>query len=288
MNTLHGAAGALEQVTSLAVDIDSSATSFTVDDATQISRGVIEIGDELMYVKGVDRSANTVTLGNASFARGFRQSSATSHTTGDMVVFRPLFPRVAVKAAIQEVLQALSPDLYAVATDETQTVNPSVTTYEVPSDCDTILRAEWQSTGPSQIWVPVRRWKFDPTADTTAFASGKSMDIFDSMTPGRTIKVTYAKAPGAFSADTDTLTGTGLSEGVRDVIVYGAVARLLPNYEAARLQQFTTEQSDRDQLVQSGAAVNAAKYFMQLYLTRLDAERRALQTLYPITTHMTG
>lgn len=286
LNTLHGVVGDPEQLTSLTQSITSGDTSFTVDDATQISRGLIEIGDELLWVKSVDRSTDTVSLGG-SWARGYRSTTAASASSGDMIVAKPLFPRSAVKAAIQEVLQGVTPSIYAVATDETQTSVATQITYPVNADANFILKIEWQAVGPTGVWVPVRRWNFDPTADTTAFSTGKSVDIFDAMTPGRTIKVTYAKDPTALSADSDTLATAGLSEGMRDVLMYGACARLLAGPAAARLQTAAVEQSDRDSLVAGSDPINTAKFYMQMYLSRLADEQAALQKLYPIRVHVT-
>ena len=285
LNTLYGVTGVQDQLTSLTQNITTGDLTFTVDDASQITRGLIEVGDELMHVKSADRTSQQVALSGA-FARGYRSSVAATHNSGDMVVNEPTFPRSVVKQAIQEVLQAITPTIYAVATDETQTASAAVLTYPVPAAANFILRVEWQSVGPSKVWVPVRRYNFDPTADTTTFSTGKSLDIFDPMVPGRTIKVTYAKDPGALSADGDTLASAGLSEGMRDVIVYGACARLLVGQESARLQVKSVEQAARDQYVQAGQAVNSSKFYMQLHLARLEDERAALQALYPARVRM--
>lgn len=285
LNTLHSQTLDQEERCALTADITSGATSFVVDDVTQVSRGLIEIDSELLWVKSVDRTNNTVTI--SPFGRGYGETTATSHTANTMVVNNPRFPRQAIKNALQDCLNGIYPEVYQVKKSETNTSVATTVTYAAPADCDMILRIEWQSIGPSQMWVPAKRWTLDPTADTTAFSTGKSVDIRDRMVPGRTVKITYIAAPGALSADGDTLASTGLSEGARDVLVFGACARLLQSIEVARLQSLAVEQTERAAITQPGAATAASRAFWQLYQVRLEDERTRLQRLYPTFTHNT-
>ena len=83
----------------------------------------------------------------------------------------------------------------------------------------------------------MRSWSFNASANTTDFANGKSIDIMDSITPGRTIQVTYSAAPTELSSNSDVFASvTGLPSSAEDVVTYGACYRLLPALEAARLQ----------------------------------------------------
>ena len=103
--------------------------------------------------------------------------------------------------------------------------------------------------------------------------------------PGRPIKITYISAPGSLVNETDTLSSTGLSETCRDILVYGACARLLAAVETGRLQTWSVTQAQRDQLVPAGAASNASKYYYALYQQRLHDEQMRLQKLYPAVLH---
>lgn len=282
---LHGLTTDLEQVCALSADITNSATSFQVSDATQVTRGLVEIDSELMWVTSVDVSSNTVTIA-PGFGRGFRETDPASHTQNSMVTNNPRFPRKAVATAIQTTLYAAYPDLFDVKVDETQTTSPVVVSYQVPADCDQILDVQWQAVGPSKMWVPIRRWELDTNADTTAFPTGKSIDIYDGTLPGRTIKITYAAQPTQLSAETDLLSVTGLPDSVQDVLVYGACYRLTVNLEASRLQTATVEQSERSTLVMPGAAMNASKYYFGLYSQALQREAARLQKLYPTRAHL--
>jgi hypothetical protein len=62
--------------------------------------------------------------------------------------------------------------------------------------------------------------------------------------------------------------------------VYGACWRLIPAYEAARLQQTAIEATERAELVPTGSASKASQYYYNLYQTRLEEERDRLFRLY--------
>lgn len=284
---LHGNTSDLEQRTTLTQNIGTTDVQFSVTDASQISTGVVQIDQETMWVKTVDRNANVVYLDNSTWARGFRGSTTASHTSGAAVINNPRFPSEAVVRAIQQVNRAIYPSIFQVKMDETQTAKPARISYQVPADCDIVRDVSWRTTGPSELWKPVQRWRFRPQADTTDFPTGKAIDIADPIVPGRIIKVSYIAAPGVLTALTDTLASVGLSDGLADVLVYGACYRLLTGVEAARLQTFSVTQSARDGLVPAGAAANASKYYFALYQQRLHDEEMSLQKKYPASIHKT-
>jgi hypothetical protein len=62
--------------------------------------------------------------------------------------------------------------------------------------------------------------------------------------------------------------------------VFGACWRLLPAYEAARLQQTAIEATERAPLVPTGAGSQSAQYYLSLYERRLAAERDRLFRLF--------
>jgi hypothetical protein len=281
---IHSGTVDQEQRCALSAAIDTDDLTFTVDDATQVSRGLIEIDSELLWVKNIDQSSNTVTI--SPFGRGYGESTAASHSEDAMVVNNPRYPRVNVKNAIQETLNALYPELYQVTTTDLTAVATQVT-YGLPADVGWIVKVQASTVGPTGLWAPLKRWKFDPTADTTDYANGKSLDVWDPVTPGQSIKVTYAKPLGALSADADTLTSTGLGEDSRDLLVFGAAARLLQSMEAARLVSTTIEQAERAKLSQPGAATQASRAYWQLFQLRLAEQVAQLQRLHPASTHFT-
>ena len=89
----------------LASTISSSATSFVVNgsafaDGSGFSPGIIEIGDELVYVQSVDKTTGTIT----ALSRGWRGTTATAWPAGTLVRNAPRLPKVSIKRAINDTL----------------------------------------------------------------------------------------------------------------------------------------------------------------------------------------
>lgn len=93
-STLHGYAQDQEQYASLYAPAGATDLTLTVsaETAGEISRGLIEVDDELMLVQKVSQSDGVVTL--LPGGRGFRGSVAATHSAGALVVNNPKFPRV--------------------------------------------------------------------------------------------------------------------------------------------------------------------------------------------------
>lgn len=69
--------------------------------------------------------------------------------------------------------------------DESLSVLAPRITYNLPADLESVLDVRWESVGPTGQWVRVRRWSVDRDANVTDYPSGKSIDIFDPMSPGQ-------------------------------------------------------------------------------------------------------
>lgn len=281
---LHGMTENLEQVTYLTAPIDGSDLTFQVNDGNQVSSGIIEIDNEMLWVDSVDRNAGSITV--SPFGRGYRNSTAAAHDLYAMVTDNPRFPQAIIAKRIQDSLSEIYPEIYVVKSVESSTVNPVQTTYPVPADCDNILSISYRTVGPSQLWAPVRRYTLHTDADPTAFPTGRSIDIGDSMFPGQAIRITYSAAPGPLVNGTDTLASTGLDDNFRDILMYGACYRLVASLETSRLQMTRVEQSDRAQYVNSGAATAGSKYYLGLFQERVQNERARLLQIHPSYTHM--
>jgi hypothetical protein len=64
---------------------DSDDLSIAVDDASAISKGIIEIDDELLYVKKSIAASGTLSILGTSanpVGRGWRGTTSTSHVSG--------------------------------------------------------------------------------------------------------------------------------------------------------------------------------------------------------------
>ena len=145
----------------------------------------------------------------------------------------------------------------------------------------------WQDIGPSQQWIRIRRWDFDPLADVATWGSNsQTVSIFDYVTPGRTVKVMYATPPTALENGTDVFTTvTGFPESARDVIILGACYRLLAYLDPARASQISPQADEIDAKRPFGASQSATKQLYALFSQRLREEIQAQQTQYPPRVH---
>lgn len=271
-----------EQSTHLTQAIDTDDTQFTVADPSRIGRGVVEVGDELLWVDSFDAQNLTVTV--PPYGRGFNGTTAASHSSGARATLNPPYPRVRIKKAINDTIRAVAGDLYAVGSDEFTFVASQVA-YDAPSDLNQILSIWWETYDSTQYWQPVTRWRYNHSA-SSGFATGKSLDIYDPVMPGRTVRVVYAFDPSPMSADADVFTtATGLEASHEDVIVYGALARLTAAAEAQRLDQTSLEADMLDEPNPIGSAQALSRYYFALHRQRLDEERRKLLDKHPVTVH---
>lgn len=284
LSMLRGYVRDQELSTHLTAGINSTATSISVNDATVLSRGRAEIGSELVWIDSVNRSNNTAVI--APYGRGMDGSAAESHSLNERIIFQPLFPRYRVKQAINETIQALSGPLYGIGMTNF-TANPVYVTYAMPADANWIIAAEWQSVGPTREWIPLERYHFNRTVNTVVWPTGHTIDIYDSISPGRTISVKYGKDLAALSDESDDFTDTGLMERARDCIILGAAYRLLSSVDMGLIATRAIEANTMDSKITPGAGQNASRFMFQLFQSRLQEERDYLNNEHPIQPHYT-
>ena len=277
-------------ISNLTADMTSADTVFMVDPetVTNISKGLVEIGDELLLVKNYDRSTGTVTVTAGINGRGVEGTTAAAHSNLAIVTDDPMYPRARVKEAINDTINATYPDLWVFGDTEFPKIAARYE-YPLPADVEDVYKVTVNTIGPSAVWFPLSSWRFNPSASTTSgqvkptpAPTGKSLQIMrDFIVPGRNVRVEYIKKPNTLVNGTDDFaTTTGYPERYIDLITYGACWRLLPAYESARLQQQAIEATERAPLVPTGAGSNASKYYMALYQQRLAEERTRLQRLF--------
>lgn len=277
-------------VSFLTAPMAATDTTFQVDTSTittAMSRGLVEIEDEIIWVNNYDRNTGIVKVMAGLNGRGVEGSVAASHAVNTIVVDDPQFPRLRIKEAINDTIRALYPDLYIFDFTEFPKIAARYE-YPIPTTVEDVYKVTWNTIGPSAVWRPAQRWRFTTDASTTAgqvkptpTPTGKTLQIYDEIVPGRNIRVSYIKAPNTLVNGTDDFaTTTGYPERYVDLVTYGACWRLLPAYEAARLQQGAMEANERAPLVQTGAASQATQFFLALYTKRLNDERDRLEKLF--------
>lgn len=282
---LYGYVRTQEQATYLKSSVTSSDATWSVGDPSRMSRGLAEVEDELVWIDAVDRNAASSQVTVAPFGRGYLGSSAAAHAANVKVTFAPLFPRLRVKRAINDTITAVGNDLFAVGTS-TFTFNPAIVTYSLPANVKDVLQVSYQTTGPSQMWYPLSRWRFDPMANTSAFANGKTIDIYEPVSSGRTVQVVFQEFPSELVNDGDGFASvSGLLESSRDCIVYGAAARLTAAIDASILNTQAVEANVLDDRTQPGSGSNLSRSLYQLHKQRLMEERLRYLQQFPVMFH---
>jgi hypothetical protein len=261
-----------ESVTIITSEISSSAVTISVDDVTSLSKGIVEIDDELLYAKKAIAASGTIqilgTEGNP-VGRGWRGTTATSHPSGSVVRNNPIFPRTQVKRAILETIKGMN---FPCITNHTFTFNGSDYSYIMPDALEDIVGISWDVPDSTGVWQLIKRYRVDKNYyDDTTSSIKQALILNESPMPGRTVNVQYTKFPTTIT-DNQELTVSGLPASCEDVVRLGAMYRLLSTVDPGKVSAVSVSADALDQPVQAGASTNAAKYIFQLYTVRLSEE----------------
>lgn len=278
-----------QQYTALTASALAGDISLTVDDPSQISRGVIEVdGLELMLVKKVNRQGGAAQVSIDAFGRGWAGTTAAAHSIGARIENNPVFPTIRIVEALNDTIRSVYPSLFAVGT-QVITKNAVVFEYSLNAAAEEIISVQNSVIGPTHIWPFASNWRHIPQADTSTGqlgTTGKAIYIGDDIMPGQKILVTYMSQPTEMVNLTDDFaTVTGLPASVQDVLIFGACSKLAPSLEGARLTLNAIEASERSQFVQAGAATRVAQGWAAQYQMRMEQEAAKLRDRYPRPTH---
>jgi hypothetical protein len=275
-----------DRITYVVNQLDTTATVVQLGSSNSLAKGIVEIDDELLWIDSFDKATATLNV-IPGFGRGYLNTTPSPHAANSQITLAPTFPRVNIKQAINDTINAVFPKLWSIAST-TLTYNTVQNTYALPDDCQDVISLSWQSTGPSKEWIPIRNWRMDPMANSAAFNSNSTVSIYDRIDAGRTIQVWYTTSPNNLESNTDDFRDvTGLPDTARDVIILGACARLLTYLDAGRINLTSAESDAADTKLPSQAGSNASKYIYALYQTRLKEEASKLQGQYPVKIHYT-
>lgn len=253
-----------------------------------LGKGIVEINEELFWVDNYDRLGNTATI--SPYGRGYLGTSRAEHAAGDKVTISPIFPRFAIKRAINDTISAIGSSIFAASTT-TITYSTAVSAYRLPAtgtslDIRNILSVAYESIGPSKEWIPIKNWRFDGNANSTAFDSGQTISIYDGITSGRTIQIVYSTDPVPFTDNTDIFTTkTKLPASCKDLVVLGATYRLLSNLDPARASMISPQADETDAKRPYGSSQSITRQVYTLFTQRLNEEIRNQQDRYPIRIH---
>jgi len=266
--------------------LTTTSNSITVGSANNLAKGVIEIDDELIWIDSFSQSTNTMTVA-PGFGRGYQGTTAAPHSQYAQVTLAPTFPRVNIKKAINDTINSYYPKLWSVSST-TFTFNASQITYALPDDAEQILFMSWQTTGSSQEWLPINRWRMDPMANAATFNTNNTVNIYENIQPGRTVQVWYTTEPNTLDASTDDYEDvTGLPASTYDVTVLGASYKLLSFLDAGRINLTSAEADLNDTKNPYNSGATASRYLFALFQQRLQEEALKLSDKYPIRLHYT-
>ena len=275
-----------DRITYLTSAITSAQTEIVVGSQSNLAKGIIEIDDELLWIDSFDKANNTLNV-IPGFGRGYQNTTAAPHAQYAQVTLAPTFPRVFIKKAINDTINSFFPKLWAVSST-TFTFNASQVTYPLPDDAESILYVSWQTTGSSEEWLPVNRWRSDPMANVASFNTQNTINLYENIQPGRTVQVWYTTEPNTLDASTDDYSDvTGLPASSADVVVLGASYKLLSYLDAGRINLTSAEADLADSKIPSTAGAGASRYIFALYQQRLNEEALKLADKYPIRIHYT-
>lgn len=270
-----------EELDILNGNINDSVTSLTSTDATAglLAKARIEIDLEEMYVRSV--SGTTVTV-----LRGQFGSTAASHTSGAVITINPKFSRFRILRAINDELRSLSsPEngLFKIS-EQNITFVAGTYAYNLASATDVIgstARVNYKVPGSEKLW-PEAEVEILRGMDTSEFASGFAVKVPEGAYPGQPMRVRYrTKFTSLTTTSQDITTDGGLPDSCADILVLGAMARLVIPSEINR--NFTDARSDprADNDVPAGARANSGRAMLMLREERIKEEATRLRAAWP-------
>ena len=269
-----------DQSTYLTAAMTDTQLTMTVSDAAVLSKGLVEVGDELMWIESFDRTTNIATI--APYGRGFRSTQKAPHSIGDRVTISPSFPKDVIRKQLNNSVTGVFPDIFGVYYTSFNFIS-SQNTYELPSEADEILQVTWQTTGPTQEWLPVRQYSINKNAYVGTFNTGKTISIYDGIVPGRLVHVVYSRQPQEMYLSSDDFEDvTYLPAYAKEPVVLGAAYRVAGYLDVSRLPGQTAEVDQIDQSSPIGSGGTVTRALFQLYQQRLTVASKRQQEDFPI------
>jgi len=273
-----------ERISYLNIAIDNNDLILSLGDPSSLVKGIIEVEDELMYTTSFDKNAGTLSVA-PGFGRGYQGTTPAAHSQYAQVIVNPMFPRQAIKRAINDTIITCGLEVLGTYTFN---YSPARNTYALPDDVKIVLAVSYSTIGASKEWAPIRAWRHDKSANTDAFDSTQSISLYSGVEPGRTVQVTYLQEPVPMvSPANDFSAVTGMDESARDMIVWGACYRLASYIDAGRMNLTSAEADLANTKIPLTAGTAAARYFYANYQQRLAEEKAKLQKNKPIRVHYT-
>jgi len=296
--------------TTLSTSMNDSVTSvvfngdlLSVEEEDALDAGaIIEIGQELLICTDLNAVTNTITV-----TRAARGTTATSHTSGDLIKIAPPFPRKNVFDAVCDQIKNLYPTLFATETLEVVVGDgftllgsysaPGTNNYLVApiksisqytdfaanSDSTNVV---FRGVAVELIDLPNPFTYTDDTSTERTITYTTGPDVvhalqFSGIASGHTAYVTFKKKFIDPTAETDTLATVGLEDEYEPIIMAGVAAHMLSGRD---IPTATTDYIT-DQLSTSSFPVDSATRIRNSLLSYqralIQQARKDLRARYP-------
>lgn len=262
--------------------ITSSATTIQLTYGNPAFQPGIRVSCELedMYVWDVDGSRTLTTVERGQFG-----TTASSHLASSMIYASPKFSDAEILREINREIVSLSAPgagLYQVATTDI-TTDGSKRGYPFPGVfANDILDIRVKTPGDSLDWPVVNNWSYQTFSETTDFATGFNLFIYDSLPTNTILHVTYSRP---FTTLTNlaqvVTTQTGLASSQLDIPLLGAAINLTAGREIKRNFDEHQGETRRAAEVGPGANLSAANALRNQYRKRRVEEANRLQKQFP-------
>jgi len=240
-----------------------------------IPQGIIEVDDELIFLQDYDESTGIANV--PAWGRGQQGSTASAHQAGSRVTVNPKYPRRRVAQVVNQVIAGMCPPMFGVQTGQFQ-AEYLTWEYPLPAGTRALYKAEYRPFNAA-----VYDWR--PLAGAVVKRDTGSPVLHVPTREGflqAEVRWTVMADPTPLVNDSDLFTATGLPESSADCVSLGAIPRLVTTTDLARQQLNSVEPSERSLIVPAGSGANAAKFYLQMYQMRLEAEANKLRQQYPL------
>lgn len=264
-----------------------AATLALVYELEEIAKGaVISVDLERIRVWDTDGTANSVT----GLERGVEGTTDVAHSNLATVFVNARFDKFKVLRAINEEIGSLSASgLYR--------MSPLNITYESGIsgyDLTGVTLAEFlgiydiraETNSNSEYWPEITDYEWSTDLAATEFASSIALFLHQGAYADKPMRVRYKRTLGLFGTTsaalgTDFATVTGLRSEAKDLVIYGAQARLMASREARRAHYDAQPDPRRSEEVPVGTQMASASGLLKLWKMRLEAEKKYLMKRYP-------
>jgi len=295
-------------ITSSITDSDTTISyagnMFSVEEEDALDAGcIIEVGQELMFSTALNTVTNEITV-----VRGARGTTATAHSSGDLIKVTPTFPRKNVFDAVSDQIENLYPTIFAV---ETKTLTSGtgykiIGTYGTDVDNNNYLVAPIKAisqytdfsagndeTGLKFIGVAVEMvdlpngftWTDEDSVERTkTYTSGPQVVHalqFQGIASGYECYVTFKKKFVSPTSESTTLASVGLETEYEPIVMAGVAAQMLAGKDINKVNaKYITEQI----AIQSypvGSSNSLRNSLLQYQQVLIQQARKNLRAKYP-------